>query len=69
MNGHWPTALESGEPGAAGALAVTVSLAAQQAPKPAVTAVKPAASHAPAATTMLATEQTAVVKQYCADLP
>ena len=30
-------------------------------------AVKPAASHPPAATTMLAAEQTALVKQYCAD--
>ncbi len=29
-------------------------------------AVKPTASHAPAATTMLAAEQTALVKQYCA---
>lgn len=29
-------------------------------------AVKPAASHPPAATTMLAAEQTALVKQYCA---
>ncbi|MSO62320.1 MAG: DUF1592 domain-containing protein [Acidobacteria bacterium] len=34
--------------------------------KQATVAVKPAASHAPAATTMLAAEQTAVVKQYCA---
>jgi len=33
------------------------------APRP---AAKPAASHAPAATTMLAAEQTALVKQYCA---
>ena len=47
-----------------GTLAVTVSLAAQQSPKPA--AVKPAVSHAPTATTMLPTEQTAIVKQYCA---
>ena len=28
--------------------------------------MKPAASHAPAATTMLPAEQTALVKQYCA---
>ena len=52
--------------GAVGALALTVSLAAQQSPKPAAAAVKPAASHAPSATTMLAVEQTALVKQYCA---
>jgi mono/diheme cytochrome c family protein len=51
---------------AAGALALTVSLAAQQSSTPSASAVKPAASHAPAATTMLATEQTAIVKQYCA---
>ena len=48
----------------AGALAVTVSLAAQQTPKTAT--LKPAASHPPAATTMLPAEQTALVKQYCA---
>ena len=52
--------------GASGALVLTVSLAAQQSPKPSASAVKPAVSHAPAATTMLATEQTALVKQYCA---
>mgnify|MGYP003580241870 CR=1 FL=1 len=46
-------------------LAAAVGLAAQQSPKP-VAAVKPAASHPPSAATMLATEQTAVVKQYCA---
>jgi mono/diheme cytochrome c family protein len=66
---------------AACALALTVSLAAQQSPKPSAPAAKagaamagpaqrsaagPVASHAPAATTMLAAEQTAVVKQYCA---
>jgi mono/diheme cytochrome c family protein len=49
---------------AAGVLAVTASLAAQQPAKP-VAAVKPAASHAPASTTMLPAEQTAIVKQYC----
>ena len=48
----------------AGVLAVTASLAAQQPAKP-VAVVKPAASHAPAATTMLPAEQTAIVKQYC----
>ncbi|MDP2320743.1 MAG: DUF1592 domain-containing protein [Acidobacteriota bacterium] len=41
-----------------------LAVAAQQSPKPA--AVKPVVSHAPAVTTMLATEQTALVKQYCA---
>jgi hypothetical protein len=53
---------------AAGALAVTVSLAAQQSPKPSASAAAqtPVASHAPSATTMLAAEQTAIVKQYCA---
>ena len=50
---------------AAGTLAVTVSLAAQQSPKPTASALKPAASHAPATTTMLPAEQTAMVKQYC----
>jgi mono/diheme cytochrome c family protein len=41
----------------------TVTVAAQQAPKP---VIKPATSHAPAVTTMLPAEQTALVKQYCA---
>jgi hypothetical protein len=41
----------------------TVTVAAQQSPKP---AIKPATSHAPAVTTMLPAEQTALVKQYCA---
>src|SRR5215213_2943154 len=50
---------------AAGVLAVTASLAAQQPTKP-VTAVKPAVAHAPATATMLPAEQTALVKQYCA---
>jgi mono/diheme cytochrome c family protein len=49
---------------AAGVLAVTVSLTAQQPAKPVT--VKPAASHLPTAATMLPAEQTAVVKQYCA---
>jgi mono/diheme cytochrome c family protein len=48
---------------AAGAVLITASLAAQQAPK---APVKPAVSHPPAATTMLPAEQTAIVKQYCA---
>jgi mono/diheme cytochrome c family protein len=47
-----------------GVLAVTASVAAQQSPKPGA-AVKPAVSHAPAAGTLLAAEQSAVVKQYC----
>ena len=42
---------------------LTAAVSAQQAP---VTPVKPVAAHAPAATTMLPSEQTAVVKQYCA---
>ena len=50
----------------ASALAVTVSLAAQQSPKPTTSALKPAASHPPAVKTMLPEEQTALVKQYCA---
>ena len=41
----------------------TVTVAAQQPPKP---TIKPATSHAPAVTTMLPAEQTALVKQYCA---
>ena len=43
-------------------VAATVSVAAQQSPQP---AIKPAASHAPAATTLLPLDQTALVKQYC----
>ena len=43
-------------------VAATVSVAAQQSPQP---AIKPAASHAPAATTLLPPGQTALVKQYC----
>jgi mono/diheme cytochrome c family protein len=46
-------------------LIVPVTIAAQPAPTPALAAVKPVASHAPAATTMLAAEQNALVKQYC----
>ena len=46
-------------------VAVPVSLAAQQVTKPVVPAVKPVVSHAPAATTMLAAEQNALLKQYC----
>src|SRR5262245_26254343 len=44
---------------------VPITLAAQQAAKPAPVAVQPVASHAPAATVMTAVEQTALVKQYC----
>ncbi len=44
---------------------VPVTLAAQQAARPVVTPVKPATSHAPASTTMLAAEQNALLKQYC----
>ena len=43
-------------------VAATVSVAAQQSPQP---AIKPAASHPPAATTLLPPGQTALVKQYC----
>jgi len=45
---------------------ITVGLSAQTAKPVATPPVKPVASHAPAVTTMLATEQTALVKQYCA---
>jgi mono/diheme cytochrome c family protein len=45
---------------------VTVGLSAQTAKPVAKAPVKPAAAHAPANTTMLAAEQTALVKQYCA---
>ena len=45
---------------------VPVTLTAQQVAKPAAVApVKPALSHAPASTTMLAAEQNALLKQYC----
>jgi hypothetical protein len=43
-------------------IAATVTVAAQQSPK---VAIKPAPSHPPAVSTMLAAEQTALVKQYC----
>ncbi|MSO36603.1 MAG: DUF1592 domain-containing protein [Acidobacteria bacterium] len=41
-------------------------LVAAQSPRPAAPAPKAAVSHAPAVTTMLSAEQTALVKQYCA---
>ncbi len=44
---------------------VPVSIAAQQAAKPATAPPKPAVSHAPAATTLTVAEQNALVKLYC----
>src|SRR5262245_9459446 len=44
---------------------VPISLAAQQAAKPAAIAVQPVASHAPAAAALTVADQTALVKQYC----
>jgi mono/diheme cytochrome c family protein len=44
----------------------SVAVSAQQTPKPAATAVKPAVAHPAATTTMLPAEQTALVKTYCA---
>ena len=57
LNNHFESAAL-----AAAIVALAVVVSAQPAPQP---AARPVASHAPAVTTMLPAEQTAVVKQYC----